>query len=185
MALSKILISVLALATTPVMGAESKKRTGYGLIGFGIKMYDPVCAYTCSRSVPKMLDCPDNEQHEGMDMSSMDMMEMMAPSPECLASNEPYLTSLAWCISTHCPRVDVWELERWWINNVAGKLVGQPKPKISYQEALAQIEEPPTNVIGEHDMLNRTVLIDEEGWLGSLNGNAHFEKMEGRNSGYA
>lgn len=110
----------------------------------------------------------------------------MAPSPECLTTNQPYLQSLAWCIFTHCD-VSVENLpkiENWWVMNVAGRQVHQPVPNITYQTAVAQVETPPSEILGEDEILNRTVKVDEESYTANYNILDVFEEMEVNHSKY-
>lgn len=109
----------------------------------------------------------------------MEGMPMM-PSPECLATNPPYLRSLAWCIHTHCDTdvADIPALEEWWVLNVAGRSTHQPVPNITYQEAVEQVETPPTDILGEEEMLNRTVIVDEDAYDANYNIYEVFEDIE-------
>ncbi|KAH7022358.1 ferric reductase transmembrane component 4 [Ilyonectria destructans] len=170
------LATALLSISTPVANAHNTDgRPGHGLIGYGITTYDPPCAYACQSSVPTTLVCGDADDMEGMDMDSMDM----GPSPECLTTNAPYLRSLAWCIHSHCPKdTEVFKLEKWWVLNVAGRQTVQPEPNMSYQEALSQVKVAPTEVLGEEDVLNRTVTVAEEAYLSNINIYVVFEEME-------
>ena len=144
-------------------------------------MYKPRCAYSCQSAVPKMIECPGvHHDHGSMAMGDMHM----TPSPDCLATNPIYLQSLAWCIHTHCDTAvaSVPELEKWWVLNVAGRNTHQPVPNITYQEAVEQVETPPTEVLGEHDMMNRTVLTDEDAFTANDNIYRVFEQMETNHS---
>lgn len=180
MAVYRLLAGALALASSAT--AMGGGRPGYGLIGYGITMYDPVCAYACYSSVPTNLDCSDVDHSDHHMSMSMTMTE--EPSPECLVSNEPFLTTLAWCMSTHCAGVEAWKLEKYWVSNVAGRMPGQPVPKISYQQALDLVREPPAEVLPEGDMLHNTTLVSEETWRANYNANYNFEKQESRHSTY-
>lgn len=51
-------------------------------------------------------------------------------------------------------------------------------PNITYQEAVAQVETPPTDVLGEGETLNRTVAVDEDTYLANDNIFAVFEDIE-------
>ncbi|KAM5354215.1 hypothetical protein ACJ41O_000865 [Fusarium nematophilum] len=172
----KLLSPPLAIAAllSPATAHVTTGRPGHGLIGYGITMYDPPCAFACKSSVPTTLECPMDEHHHGSSMSGHDM----GPSPECLTTNEPYLHSLAWCIHTHCEGVPLHKLERYWVMNVAGRQVVQPEPKMSYQEAVRAVEEPPTDVLGEEETLNRTVKVDDETYQANINVNIVFEEVE-------
>ncbi|KAH7163538.1 ferric reductase transmembrane component 4 [Dactylonectria estremocensis] len=161
---------------TPAVSAHNPNgRPGHGLIGYGITMYKPPCAYACQSSVPTTLVCDDVDDMDDMDMGGMDM----GPSAECLTANPPYLRSLAWCIYSRCPEdTEMFLLEKWWVMNVAGRQVVQPEPNISYQEALSQVKVAPTEVLGEGDVLNRTVAVDDETYLSNYNIDVLFEKIE-------
>lgn len=167
--------ALLSISTPTVNAHNTDGRPGHGLIGYGITMYDPPCAYACQSSVPTTLVCDDTDDMEGMDMDSMDM----GPSPECLTTNAPYLRSLTWCIHSHCPKdTEVFRLEKWWVLNVAGRQTVQPGPNMSYQKALSQVKVAPTKVLGEEDMLNQTVTVDDETYLSNINIYVVFEEVE-------
>ncbi|KAF7544888.1 hypothetical protein G7Z17_g9603 [Cylindrodendrum hubeiense] len=169
------LATLLSISTPAVNAHNTDGRPGHGLIGYGITMYDPPCAYACQSSVPTTLECDDADDMEGMDMDSMDM----GPSPECLTTNAPYLRSLAWCIHSRCPKdTEVFVLEKWWVMNVAGRQTVQPEPNVSYQEALSQVKVAPTEVLGEEDVLNRTVAVSDETYFSNYNIYVLFEEIE-------
>src|SRR5512142_623439 len=113
------------------------------LTGFPANPYDPYCGMACLRSLSSlMLDCSN---HEG---EMLGMMEMMTSS-ECWANNEPYLTSLAWCMKTKCAEanVPVYKLEKFWETDGTGQTSAGVKvvpAKWSYAEALTHIAKPPT-----------------------------------------
>ena len=144
-------------------------RIAHGTIGLGQAQYAPVtCAYACRSSMGSwMLDCGHSDEsahgdHGGHgDMSSGHMMSMM-PTPDCYATNDPFLMSLAWCIKTHCPDdLAISQLEDFWEMNVAGRNEEQPLPKYSYQEAIARITTTPTTPYNSSLVLNGTELVDE------------------------
>jgi hypothetical protein len=54
-------------------------------------------------------------------MPGMAMMMDGETEPECYATDDFFLQSLAYCISTRCPTTPAWELERYWKMNVAGR----------------------------------------------------------------
>jgi len=164
----KTATAILGLAAAgigPAAGAKDffARVSRQGTVGLGQEQYAPVtCAYACRGSIAGwMLDCPDAAHHHHERRA---MMAMAPPSPACYASNDPFLTSLAWCIKTHCPAdLPVSLLERYWEANVAGRMEDQPRPKYSYQDALARITAPPTTVYNSslHVNLNGTQLVSE------------------------
>lgn len=177
------LLTIGAALLLPLAVNGSQGRPGYGLIGYGIPMYKPPCAYSCRSSISNPLDCGDHEHHMPM-VRRMSGMDMKMPTPECYASNTPFLQTLAYCMSTHCQDVEVWELERYWEMNVAGRLVHQPSPNMTFQEALESISEPPTEVVPAEEMLMSVSLVDEESYVGNFNGNFGFESNETIHSRY-
>ncbi|KAK6532404.1 hypothetical protein TWF281_006593 [Arthrobotrys megalospora] len=161
-----LLVLVSLAAGVVAAGKDFTGRVAHGgTVGLGVKQWDPVCAYACRNSAAGfMLDCGDS--HHGMNHGSMMMHHM--PSPQCYATNDFFMQTLAWCIHTHCPEdTPISKLETYWELNVAGRKDNQPLPKYSYQEALARVTEPPTNIVNSTEVLNRTSLVNE--WFYSAN----------------
>lgn len=159
---------VVACAAKPTGG-----RRRYGVIGYGITMYDPPCAYACIDTIKKAtLNCmPDHDM-------DMDMHMAMPPAtPECKATSDPYLTTMAWCFHTHCPDISKSNLEYVWETDIVGRLAVQPAPKYGYIEALSRVKGTPTRTLSKA-MLNDTMLVNEKKWLGNFNGVGGFESME-------
>jgi hypothetical protein len=160
---------LLALWTTIVRGAAKTYagRIAQGTVGLGVSMYDPACAFMCRNSASGfMLDCPDDHHHHHhVDRKAKrNAHHHMMPSPECYATNDPFLQTLAWCIHTHCPEdLALSDIEQYWERNVAGNLNDQPSPKYSYQEALGRVDNEPQEVANASLVLNGTSLVDE--WL--------------------
>lgn len=185
---------LLGLLLALVKAHSSEKIHRNGIIGYGIKMYDPPCAFACRDTAQGwMLDCAntdgggddhtdDDEMDDMEGMEGMDDMEM--PSSECYANNDPYLQTLAWCISMHCDGISTSKLEEFWASNVAGSLANEPSPKYTYQMALQMVTEPPTSIISTGVTLDTPSLVDEEVYLSSYLGNHGFENMEARTSRY-
>ncbi|KAG7284023.1 hypothetical protein NEMBOFW57_010381 [Staphylotrichum longicolle] len=159
-------LAVLAAVIGPADAAKDffGRVARQGTVGLGQEQYAPVtCAYACRSSIAGwMLDCPDAEHHDHGHGESRGMMMMAMPSPACYASNDPFLTSLAWCIKTRCPEdIPNSLLERYWEMNAAGRKDVQPLPKYSYQDALARVTTPPTAVHNSSLVLNSTELVSD------------------------
>ena len=159
----------------------STGRPGHGLVGYGISMYKPLCAYACRDVLSSsMLNCS-----EPMDMSMGMGMEMGSEtSPDCYATDEAFLETLAYCMSTHCQDVGVWDLESYWNMNAAGRLQKQPVPKATYQQTVADMSAEPTDTLVVGEDLNRTMIISDEDYEGSYNAQKVFEEMEDSHSRY-
>lgn len=172
--------TVASLFITSTQAHVTSGRERYGVIGYGIVMYDPPCAYACIDMANSWnLDCA-HEHTDGMDMGGMHMSSV---TPECKATSDPFLQTLAWCFYTHCPGASNSTLERVWEMDIVGRKAVQPAPAYSYQVALSRVAQaPPTSILASDATLNTTSLVDEEVWLGKFNGDEAFERMEIRAS---
>lgn len=82
-------------------------------------MYKPACAYACRAVLESSsLNCTS---HGGMHMPGMDMHMGAETEPECYATDDAFLQTLAYCMSSRCQGTQAWELERYWKMNVAGR----------------------------------------------------------------
>ncbi|RYO74052.1 hypothetical protein DL764_010997 [Monosporascus ibericus] len=168
--LGSLAVALMATAAT----AQSSGRPGYGLIGYGITMYQPGCAFACRASLPRS-SIPCDVHLNGHHSSSV--------SAECLADSTAFLESAAWCISVKCgpdgENVPVSAIEKFWETDLVGRELNQPQPKWTYQESLARVaEDPPTQSLEEEGVFNRTVVVDEDQYIADWNGNTAFENVE-------
>ena len=194
---------MLTLALALVLGAGAEAMTtsgkiGYGMVGYGINMYHPWCAQACKDTLGTTgLVCNDTvastNQGDKGDMSGMDGMSMKkrmdmdgtGPSIECIASNGPFLQSLAYCVDTHCATEStVAEVEEWWNGIMLGREVGQPTPAMSFSQALASLSQAPNSTLAEGEMMDKPVLVDEAAYIGNYNGDAAFETVEEAHARY-
>jgi hypothetical protein len=183
----KMLALSLSLLAVPALAMGEGGRAGHGLIGYGIDMYKPLCAYSCRAVIgSSALDC-SQVPHDmpGMDMG-MDMGGEVETSPECYATDDAFLQTLAWCMSEHCKDVPAWQLEKYWVMNVAGTSAIQPDPKVSYQEALAAASKKgaPTQVVATGDALNRTSLVSQADYESNFEAQWAFENAEDTHERY-
>ena len=163
-----------------MVSSMSAGRPGHALIGYGISMYKPLCAFTCRDVLSSSaLNCS-----VPMDKAEMDMDMDSATSPECYSTDDAFLETLAYCMSTHCPDIAVWELEKYWRTNVAGTQLNQPVPKANYQQTLANITTAPTDTLIIGEVLNKTMIISNEDYEASYNAHGVFEKMEATHETY-
>lgn len=168
-------------ACIPGIWSMSNGRDGHGFIGYGISMYDPLCAYTCRDTLStSMLACSEH-MDMGMDMS-MDMGS--DTSPDCYATDDSFLQTLAYCISTHCHDLPIWRLERYWAMNVAGTLPHQPMPKATYQQTLQNITTRPTITLLTGQDLDKAMIVASGDYEASYNAHGIFEKMERNHETY-
>lgn len=167
-----MLILKLALAAAALQGCQAKdeRRVRQGVIGYGITMYDPPCAYACIDTFKGYpLLCKDGDTVE----------EMSSATPECLAQNDPFLQSVALCFHDLCQGIANSTLQKVWETDLVGRLQNQPRPMSSYQGALADVvASPPRSVANSTAVLKEASLVDHETWQGNFNGNHGFEVME-------
>ncbi|KAM0276282.1 hypothetical protein ACHAQH_006912 [Verticillium albo-atrum] len=167
--------STLGLATLLTCAyAQSSGRPGHGMIGLGIPMYEPGCAHACRGGSPRAaIDCGNGEEHAAGHHGGV------AVTPECMATSEPWLKTVAYCIFQHCKDIDNSTLERYWQTELISRH-DEPQAKWSYQESLHHVLEGdiPTEVLEEEGVLNKTVLVDEESYIATANGNAGFGNTE-------
>ncbi|KAK6956571.1 hypothetical protein Daesc_001849 [Daldinia eschscholtzii] len=165
------LAPVLWLASLASAGRDTG-RPGYGLVGYGIEMYIPVCAYACQYSfATNSLECTDEASfdnsgmggmHMGSSADGIDLQNVSAmPSSTCRAESEPFLTSVAWCIHEKCDGELIWKIEKWWQSYVVGNSPSDPPPSLSYGAALALVPSQPNITCSSGQILNQTCLVNE------------------------
>ncbi|KAI1652928.1 putative rerric reductase like transmembrane component [Daldinia decipiens] len=129
---------------------------GHGFIGYGISIYDPICAYACRNVISFMT------------------------SDDCYATDDSFLRSFAYCISTHCFDTPLSDLEHYWTNFLIGRKPGQTSPKESYSITLTHIDPPPAVVVNPTSMLSQTTLVAEEDYLSEYDHVFSFQQVETR-----
>lgn len=158
----------------------STGRPSHGLTGYGISMCKPRCAFACRDVLSSsMLACS-----ESMDVSGMEMHMSSDTLPECYATDDPFLKTLAYCMSTHCQDVAIWALEKYWNMNVAGTLPNQPILKATYQQTFSDMGTDPTDTLVINEELDKTMFVSQEDYEGSYNAQGVFEEMEGNHERY-
>jgi hypothetical protein len=100
----------MKLATTVLVVASACAPVA-ALQGFGAQSvgYFPYCATACNRALGSIyLTCSFDGYVPGGMMDS----DSASATPACRGSNMPFLSSLAYCISTHCS-YDMGIIETW------------------------------------------------------------------------
>ena len=165
----------------------------YGLIGFGIPMFNPPCAYACQRIlVQTPLRCSDyyghadsirtRSQHVKQHNDHFDFIT----SAECLAGNEPYLLSLAWCLNQSCvtsnekQEIRLWQLEKVWSETAAqqGKTIAEPT--LSFEKALEGCGSGPRKALNRQAILYEPCSVPQdeyEAWLTYLEDFSRVERQ--------
>ena len=145
--LSYLALTILATGPVPIQKS--------GLAGIaGFEFYDPYCGHACYRSFsPFKLSCSYNIEAGGHTTDNQLATEIAL----CRASNAPFLTSIAWCIYTYCPKdLHTSLIEKFWETEITGDV--SVLPKWSYGETIARISHPPTVIFSGDGILNTTAL---------------------------
>lgn len=175
-------VTMKATASLGLLALAFAGKTS-ALIGYGIPMYKPNCAFACRSSFGSaMLTCSTDDHSHGAHNHGT------GPTPpDCRANDDPWLTTLAFCIKSKCPNVSPWKLEKYW----AEKCTGDPsvQPKWTYAETLVELEKngDPTkelNLEEEMPLLNFTAKFNEETWEAFRGTLFHFEYAETMHSRY-
>lgn len=176
MPIFQLLATLVVLLQVPKRSeAQIEGRQNHGLIGYGISMYDPMCASACTSVFPQTINC----------MGTGDSVDDESPSNQILATCEPYLESIAWCIHEHCgDGVEQEKLESWWLSNIPGQVPGQKAPKLTYKEALSLVSKKPTETIKNGATLTQAVSVPESSYANEYEQEKVYEKVETNHSKY-
>ncbi|KAI1775454.1 ferric reductase like transmembrane component-domain-containing protein [Hypoxylon cercidicola] len=159
----RIQLGVSIVAASLAAAMTSTGYPGHGFIGYGIDMYHPTCAFACHDALSLYkLSCSVAVNPEDADGNHLGDMSMptFTTSPKCYATDDNFLQSVAYCISTHCHDVPLSDLEYYWATFLIGRIPGQPVPKESYSTALAHADPPPTKIVAPMLLLNTTTLME-------------------------
>jgi hypothetical protein len=155
---------------------------GFCLIGHGIEMYNPSCAFACRAAIasyPLTCSSPDDGHggHGGHGGSS-------ATTPACRASDTSFLQTLAWCMNVQCAAFDVepWRLQKYWEAKATGD--SAVIPKWTFSEAFHNITEVPERAVEEEGILNFTAVVDPKSWKAEKLSMEYFEEQEGLHARY-
>ncbi|KAK1596131.1 uncharacterized protein LY79DRAFT_509936 [Colletotrichum navitas] len=150
---------------------ESDGHAGHGLVGYGIKMCDPPCAFACREAIAgATLRCSTVGSDNMGGMAGMS--GMVVTDGECFAADDAFLGTLAWCVTARCEGIPEWKLEKYWKDNVAGNAAVQPEPKVTFQQALAMVNSTPTAVYAANEPGPQGL------WYAAYNTDVIFEGQE-------
>lgn len=121
-------------------GAPSR-NTGTGLVGFGISMWQPSCAYACQRLLAlSPLECSTEGRRRDVALRARHggHEDNFNTSPDCYSNNHAFLVSLAWCMHQKCSDADhhaeLWRLEKFWATDAVPE--SHRPPNYTYAQAL-------------------------------------------------
>ncbi|KAF1994330.1 hypothetical protein P154DRAFT_527126 [Amniculicola lignicola CBS 123094] len=150
-----------------------------GLIGFGISMYEPACAFACQTILQtSKLNCstpPVADRWHGGSGLGFDTPD------ECFASDDAFQLSLAWCLHQHCdsPR---WMIERFWATDVSAT---GPALEIDLTEAIQRCGGDLKKTLRPGSPLDQPSSIAKDDWKPTATSLEDFAYVEAQGSKYA
>jgi hypothetical protein len=123
--------------------------TAEDIFGLRKNIYVPRCAHACRTSIQE---------------SPLECSSIAGTSEHCFASNEPYLQTLASCISTNCDDISNSEIDMFWNRYVVGWDLATPQPIYTYQTALGLAGQP-SSILPFGKSLNQVSLVAENDYL--------------------
>lgn len=176
-------MAVMAALLATLLLAGTTAADGRGFIGYGKKMYYPLCAASCRGALEGApLVCTP---HDSVDTGT----HVHGATPaECYASDTAFMQTLAFCMSTNCDRAELGadELETYWTLHLVGggRINLDPRPSKGYYETLETIKEAPTIEYVAGEMLNVTSLVSESTYESQAIALSVFENAETGHSRY-
>ncbi|KAM0342899.1 hypothetical protein ACHAPU_009103 [Fusarium lateritium] len=149
------------------------------LEGYGRDAYQVPCAQACTWGMPTTLDCPEFAELSAEERAAA------YPSAACMSNDTAYLTSIAWCIHSHCNKdTKLYKIEEFWETTM---IYQSESLRYSYVEALAEVDakHPPKPMSEEELMLNRTISIADEVYQAQLNGVKSYKITSKNESKYS
>jgi hypothetical protein len=164
----------------------------YGVLGFGIPMYKPLCCYSCHDAMSALyLNCTTFAEdmgmsHGGMDMKLLKRMDMggeatATTSDSCYASDRIWLETFSNCIHEKCSKDGVDESVQ---AQCFSKLAANGLPVSTFQDSLPSIA-PSVELEAEATWLNATSLVSEHAYLANYVTMKEFVSSEHRHTRYA
>lgn len=129
-------------------------------VGSGSRFNWPFCCVACRNSISAApLQCtPPIEHSHGHSHGAS------STPASCYASDDAFLTALAFCIAQRCEeyKMATWEREMYWATSATGS--SKVQAKWTYQAALQKIAIPPSITYVRGSPLNKTSLVDYVAW---------------------
>ncbi|KAK1991697.1 ferric reductase like transmembrane component [Colletotrichum falcatum] len=168
----------IGLIALSCLVANVYAQTGSGIIGFGISLYPDLCCQACHDSLSALyLNCTtfsSSMDMGGMSMSGMDMQMMGTTSPDCYASNKPWLQTMAYCIQKNCNAHGYpADKQAQCFSNQA--VAGAPSP--TFEESLPSVA-PTTELASDAMWLNETSLVNQALYDSTYGTEGEFARSE-------
>ncbi|CAI6341382.1 unnamed protein product [Periconia digitata] len=164
-----LFVSSTAAAHSTSHGFTHEPMPLQGLVGYGISMYEPSCAFGCQKILQKsQLGCS----------TAIGSVPGFETADQCYASNKPYLLSLASCLHEHCEEPS-WMVSRFWATQNAHR------PAYGFREALDLSGDSPLDVLVPGAPLNNPHAITRDDWKTADTSMHDFAHTEAKSSEFA
>ena len=181
-----------ALGLLILLATLVSAETQYGVLGFGIPMYKPLCCYSCHDALSALyLNCTTfsddmDMHHGGMDMKLIKRMDMggestATTSDACYASDQTWLETFAYCVQQNCAQDSIHESEQ---SQCFSKLAANGLLVPTLQASLPSTT-PTARLEAEAVWLNTTSLVNEHAYLSNYVTMKEFVSSEHRHTRYA
>ncbi|KAF2433849.1 ferric reductase transmembrane component 4 [Tothia fuscella] len=173
------MISATLLSFTALWGTTLGHVVSMKFPGYGFQWYDPICGWGCYNVVSgAMLPCSTSDMSGHSHSMSM---SKMTTSKECYASDDAWLTTIAYCMKDHCDeeKTAVWRREKFWYSIMVND-TGIVKPKWDYTTSLFNVNGTPTATYNSSagETLNKTMLISDADYEKQANFEPIFDRLE-------
>ena len=142
--------SVLFLAALAAAQSTNTDEGAVGLIGYGLVLYEPACAWACLECLVGPLNC-----------SSEGVTDL--PTPECQSHNEHYLRTAAFCMKQRCGHLSLAELDKFYSLKFPGDKDALEPPFQSYTQLLPTLTTP-TRALNVSEPLTYTAYVPDDQW---------------------
>ncbi|KAK6002962.1 hypothetical protein QM012_000807 [Aureobasidium pullulans] len=167
-------------------------ETQYGILGFGIPMYQPLCCYSCHDALSALyLECTTfsddmNMHHSDMDMKLIKRMDMggdsmATTSDACYASDRIWLETFSYCVHEKCAQDNVDQSEQ---SKCFSRLAANGLQVPTLQASLPSTA-PTVQLETEATWLNSTNLVNGNAYLSNYVTMKEFVSSEERHTRYA
>ncbi|PBP22566.1 ferric reductase like transmembrane component [Diplocarpon rosae] len=154
----------------------------HGIIGFGISLYQDECCQACYDSLSALwLSCTIFDEEMSMNPGDMDAMAMGTTSPECYATNVPWLETMAYCIRSNCDAHGFPAAKQAACFSTHA-VAGAATP--TFQQSLPALA-PTVELAPDATWLNATSLVNQETYASTYGTEAEFARSEYIHTRYA
>ncbi|KAJ6784372.1 hypothetical protein PWT90_05896 [Aphanocladium album] len=183
----------LFAATAALLAAGEEGLTNdkvkHGLIGFGIKLYEPACAHACWDTIAYTTNCTSD-----MSISRFLKPSMAGPhrnsstesdtdqEKDCNAEYEPYLQTLAWCMHQECHNESEITLEHFWWDEGPGKDNNSIE---TYSQTWQGVQHTHMRPMSDNSTLNAAATVPHGQWRANYDNIVTLIKVEVTHERYA